>query len=170
MTERDPQGELDPRFSDAEATATPWSQVREQLGQAMVYWLSTVRPDGRPHVTTIAGIWLDDIVHFTTGSTERKARNLETNRNCVVTTGTDQFIGLDVVVEGDAVPITDERRLGRLAEAYIAKYDDLFVFRVRDGALRIDGGDDPVLAFEVQARKVFAFAKGEHFGQTRFRF
>jgi len=112
----EPAAELDPQFSDPNATPTPWVEAREQLERAKAYWLSTVRPDGRPHVTTIAAVWVDGALHFTTGQTECKAKNLAHNANCVVTTGTSAFDGLDVVVEGEAVRVTDEARLQRLAD------------------------------------------------------
>ena len=76
-------------------------------GCGQIYWLSTVRPDGRPHVTPIAAVWLDGALHFCTGPTERKAKNLARNRYCVVTTGTNALEGLDVVIEGEAVRVTD---------------------------------------------------------------
>ena len=170
MTEKEPIAELDPRFSDPNATPTPWADALEQLVQAKAYWLSTVRPDGRPHVTTVAAVWVDGTLHFTTGQSERKAQNLAQNTNCVITTGTNAFEGLDVVVEGKAVLVTDEARLQRLADGYIAKYDQLFVFLVRDGALWIDGSEDPGLAYEVKPTKAFGFAKGDPFSQTRWLF
>ena len=170
MTENEPAGELDPRFSDQGATPTPWPKAREELQRAKAYWLSTVRPDGRPHVTTVAAVWVDDALHFTTGQTERKAKNLAQNASCVITTGTSAFEGLDVVVEGEAVLVSDEVRLQRLADAYIAKYDLLFVFDVRDGALWIEGSDDPGLAYEIRPVKAFGFGKGDSFSQTRWQF
>ena len=42
--------ELEPQFSSDDATPTPWAEARECLEKAEVYWLSTVRSDGRPHV------------------------------------------------------------------------------------------------------------------------
>jgi len=170
VADRSPAGELDPRFSGPDAAPTPWSTARDQLRDAKVYWLSTVRPDSRPHVTTIAGLWLDDDFVFTTGKTERKARNLESNPACVVTTGSGALDGLDVVVEGLAVPVTDVVRLERIADAYSGKYGDLFGFAVREGAMF--GGDtsDPALVFELDATKGFAFGKGDVFSQTRYRF
>ena len=74
MAQNEPAAELDPRFSDPGATPTPWPEAREELKRAKAYWLSTVRPDGRPHVTTVAAVWVDDALHFTTGRTERKAK------------------------------------------------------------------------------------------------
>lgn len=68
-----------------------------------MFWLSTVRHDGRPHVTPLAAIWLDGALHFCAGSQEQKAKNLESNQRCILTTGTSQLrSGLDVVVEGTA--------------------------------------------------------------------
>ncbi len=166
----EPTAELEPQFSSADAIATPWAEAQGQLERAKAYWISTVRPDGRPHVTTIAAIWLDGAVHFTTGPTERKAKNLEHNPRCVITTGTDAFEGIDVVVEGEAVRVTDEATLRRLAGAYRPKYDHLFGFEARDGALWGEGSEDPALAFEVRATKAFAFGKGRTFSQTRYRF
>jgi hypothetical protein len=166
-----PAAEVDQRFSSPGATPTPWSEAMAQLETAEVYWLSTVRPDGRPHVTSIAAVWVDGALHFTTGRSERKARNVASSAHCVVTTGCSTLEGLDVVVEGDAVRVTDEARLQRLADAYVAKYDQLFVFQVRDGALHIEGAEDPGLAFEVKPAKAFGFlGKGDMFSQTRWRF
>ena len=170
MAPQEPATDLDPRFSSEGASATPWSEARHQLEQAKAYWLSTVRPDGRPHVTTIAAIWLDDALFFTTGIGERKAKNLAKNTNVVVTTGTNAFDGLDVVLEGEAVRVSDQATLERLAAAYLPKYDGIFVHEARDGQLYAEPGQDPVLAFQVRATKAFGFGKGRAFSQTRYRF
>ncbi len=170
MARNDPTTELEPRFSGDGAVATPWSVARDQLDRAKAYWLSTVRPDGRPHVTTIAAAWLDDALYFTTGVGERKAKNLARNTNVVVTTGTDAFEGLDVVLEGEAIRVTDQATLERLAAAYLPKYDRSFVHEARDGELYTEGDQSPVLAFEVRATKAFGFGKGREFSQTRYQF
>jgi nitroimidazol reductase NimA-like FMN-containing flavoprotein (pyridoxamine 5'-phosphate oxidase superfamily) len=170
MAEKEPAAELEPHFSSDDATATPWAEARERLATAKVYWLSTVRPDGRPHVTPVAAVWLDDALYFTTGQTERKAKNLALNPRCVVTTGCNVLEGLDVVVEGDAVRVTDEARLRQLADGYVAKYDQLFRFTVRDGAFYLEGGETEVLVYELAPTRAFGFGKGESFSQTRWRF
>jgi pimeloyl-ACP methyl ester carboxylesterase len=59
MADTDPVAELDQRFSRLDATASPWPVAREILERAEVYWLTTVRPDGRPHVTPLIGVWVD---------------------------------------------------------------------------------------------------------------
>ena len=73
-------------------------------------WLSTVRADGRPHVTPVIAVWTGDAVHVCTGPAEQKAKNLISNSNVVVMTGTNLWSGLDVVVEGKAVRVTDDSR------------------------------------------------------------
>ena len=170
MAENEPLAELEPQFSSDDATATPWAESRERLATAKVYWLSTVRPDGRPHVTPIAAIWLDDALYFSTGQTERKAKNLAQNTHSVVTTGCNVLEDLDVVVEGDAARVTDEANLQRLADEYVAKYDQLFRFTVRGGAFYVEGSETEVLVYELAPTTAFGFGKGDSFSQTRWRF
>src|SRR5215210_2217779 len=169
MAENEPAAELHPQFSSDDATPTPWAEARERLEKAEVYWLSTVRPDGRPHATPIAAIWLDVALYFTTGPTERKAMNLAQNTYCVVTTGCNVLEGLDLVVEGDAVRVTDEARLQRLADGYAAKYGQLFRFTVRDGAFYGEGSEIEVFVYELAPTTAFGVGKGT-FSQTRWRF
>jgi hypothetical protein len=87
MAEVEPETTLDARYSSEAATATPWAEGRRALAEAGVGWLSTVRPDGRPHVTPLLTVWLDGALHFTTGPAERKAGNLERNPHRTLTTG-----------------------------------------------------------------------------------
>jgi general stress protein 26 len=168
MAGTEPATELQPEFSDSQATATAWAQARGVLEKAEVFWLSTVRPDQRPHVTPVLSVWLDGSLYFCTGPEERKARNLEHNTHCVLTTGCNALNeGLDLVVEGDAERVNDEPTLRRVAEVYAAKYD--WQFAVRDGAL--EHGDGGVaLVFGVAPATAFGFGKGEPFSSTRWRF
>jgi Pyridoxamine 5'-phosphate oxidase len=170
MTDASIDTTLDPRFSDPDATATPWASAREELGSAKTYWVVTMRRDGRPHATTTAGVWLDDAMHLVTGPSEQKAVNLEGNDHVIVMTGCNGWEGLDVVVEGHAVRVNDVGRLEAIARAFTDKYDDFFGFRVVDGRLTAAGTTDESLAFVVRATKALGFAKGEAFGQTRWRF
>ncbi|WP_431782106.1 pyridoxamine 5'-phosphate oxidase family protein [Streptomyces chumphonensis] len=166
---REPATRLDGRFSSPSAAATAWSDAAERLERAEVFWLSTVRADGRPHVTPLIAVWQDGALHFCTGPAEQKARNLAANPHCVLTTGTSALdAGEDLVVEGEAVAVTDEERLRALAEAYVVKYGEEWRFDVRDGAFTGQGGR--ALVFAVAPVRAFGFAKGEPFGQTRWRF
>ena len=165
-----PVTDLDPRFSDPEAAATDWEATQRVLEHAELFWITTVRLDGRPHVTPLVAVWLDDALYFATGADEQKAVNLRTNRDVILTTGSNEWErGLDVVVEGEAAQVMDESDLERLAKAWTAKWDGRWHYEVHDGVFRHDGGSNTVLVFEVKPAKVFAFAKGT-FGQTRHRF
>jgi hypothetical protein len=167
MTEQAPIGEVDTDFSSPGATATPWAEVRKLLEDAEIFWLSTVRPDGRPHVTPLISIWLDGAPWFVTGATERKAFNLDRNPLCVLTTGCNALNeGLDVVVEGEAVRATDKATLTRVADTFSAKYPEPFKFTVGD----FYGGGGEALVFRIEARKVLAFRHLPNSSQTRWRF
>ena len=146
--------------------------AREILEQAEVYWLTTVRPDGRPHVTPLIAVWLGDALYFCTGPNERKAKNLAENSRCVITTGSNTLSeGLDVVVEGEAINVSDEARLQRISDTFASKYGThSWHFTVRDGAFHLEGGGGRALVFEVAPTKAFGFGKGERFSQTRWRF
>jgi Pyridoxamine 5'-phosphate oxidase len=80
------------------------------LEAAELFWISTVRADGRPHVTPLVAAWLDGAIHFHTGADEQKAANLRANPHVVLTTGCNRWNeGLDVVVEGEAVRVSFTR-------------------------------------------------------------
>jgi len=171
MQSMSPETTLDPRFSSEEAAPTDWSAARDQLRDAKSYQLTTVRAEGRPHQTTIAGVWVDETFSFTTSSGEQKGRNLEAGmRDVIVTAGNSGWDGMDVVLEGEAVEVTDVDRLGRLVDAWREKYDDWFGFRLVDGEFTAPGAIGSVLVYDVVARKAFGFAKGATFSQTRWRF
>lgn len=170
MTGTEPVAELGAAFSSPDATPRPWAETRGLLEEAEVYWLSTVRPDGRPHVTPLIAVWVDDALYFCTGPDERKAQNLAHHPGCVLTTGCDTLNeGTDVVVEGTAVNVRDDRRLRRVAGAYVAKYGADWAFAARDGAFHHPQGGMAIV-FEVAPSTIFSFAKGEPYSQTRYRF
>jgi general stress protein 26 len=163
-----PSTEIDRRFSSEAAEATPWPETAGALERAELYWLTTVRADGRPHVTPLIGVVDDGAVHFCTGPEEQKARNLEGRREVALTTGVNTWAaGLDVVVEGTAVSVTETATLQRLADAFEAKYGSRWHFDVGDGVF--GDGEHVALVFRVEPSKVLAFAKDPH-GQTRYRF
>jgi general stress protein 26 len=161
--------ELDMRFSDPDAVATEWDQTRRVLEAAELFWICTVRADGRPHVTPLVAVWLDGAVHFTTGADEQKGVNLRGNPHVILMTGCNRWDeGLDVVVEGDAVRQTDQGILERLAAAWTTKWTGQWQFQARDGSFHHPQGGE-ALVFSVTPAKVLAFAKGT-FGATRHRF
>jgi hypothetical protein len=171
MGDQGPRTELCAAFSSPSAVATSWAEALVELEQAEVFWLSTVRPDGRPHVTSLLAVWWDAAMYFCTGPTEQKARNLADNPACALTTGRNALDGLDIVIEGRAIAVSDPAELDRVAGTYEAKYGPHF--EAPDGtwsglgdAMR-EGG---VLVFRVAPDTAFGFGKGEPYSQTRWQF
>jgi nitroimidazol reductase NimA-like FMN-containing flavoprotein (pyridoxamine 5'-phosphate oxidase superfamily) len=187
MTLGAPVTDLDSRFSSAGATALPWTAAEEQLQKAGVYLVATVRPNGRPHVVPLIAVWLEGALYFCTGEDEQKAKNIAKNAQVVISTGSNAFSeGLDIVLEGKAVELNDEAKLGLVADAYLAKYGDGWRFTVRDGRFSPDigppdAGEVRVPVFEVTPTKVLGFRRADpraggpwrptsRFSQTRWRF
>ena len=168
--------EIDPRYGDASATPPPWTDIERLLGEAQLYWIVTVRTDGRPHAVPLVGIWHDGAFAFCTGAQEQKSRNLDANPHVAVMTGSTGVHGWnrgkDIVVEGTAVRVTDQQELQVLADAWFAKYGDDWKFEVRDQEfveLSHSGGstEGGARVYRVAPAKVLAF--GDDHGQTRYR-
>ena len=165
-----PETTLDQRFSEPDASVTGWPETRRALERAELFWITTVRADGRPHVTPLVAVWVDGALYFCTGDTEQKAVNLRANRHVILTTGCNTWDrGLDVVVEGDAVRVTDQAVLGRVAAAWTRKWDGRWQYEVGEGGFVHPDGFAGVQVFAVSPAKVLAFNKGT-FSHTRHRF
>ncbi len=96
-----------------------WSGVDEQLaaGGAQHFWLATVDLDGRPHLAGIGARWVDGKLYFKSGARTRKSKNLERDGRCVISAELPDF---DLTFTGEAVRVTDEATVRRLAEIYAA--------------------------------------------------
>lgn len=165
----EPEGRHIAEFSEPGSTAVPWTDVEQVLRESEMFWLSTVRRDGRPHVAPLPAMWLDGKLYFCTGAHEQKARNIESNPRCVLTTGSSSYrSGLDVVVEGTVAQFGDEPTLTRLARMWRDKLD--WAFEVVDGQFSDPGEDDHrASVFAMTPSKVLAFAKAPY-SQTRYTF
>ena len=98
----------------------PWSWARERLERSHNYWIATTRPDSRPHVTAVWGVWLGDVFYFSMALGSRKGRNLAANSACAVTTET---AGEAVIVEGTFAGPAVASVEGEVRDAYKRKYD-----------------------------------------------
>lgn len=98
----------------------PWSWAVERLTASHDYWVATTWPDGRPHVTPVWGAWVDDALWFSCGPNSRKARNLERDPRCSITTDRpSEPVVLDAVVER----IPGRETAQRFADISTAKYE-----------------------------------------------
>ena len=158
-------------FSSEGARPTAWTRGREVLSNAELYWVSTTRPDGRPHLTPLIGVWCDGAMYFCTGPDERKAKNLAQNSHCILTTGCNTLDGLDLVVEGEAAKVSDKAETRSVVDTYEAKYGAQMTSR--EGTWfglgdAIRSGE--ALLYRVVPEVIFGFGKGEMFSQTRWAF
>ncbi|HEX7168481.1 MAG TPA: pyridoxamine 5'-phosphate oxidase family protein [Acidimicrobiales bacterium] len=102
-----------------------WSVAAEKLAEgsrpapdahnARTTWLSTVNEDGSPHVTAVGALWLDGAFWFQTGAGTRKCRNVARDPRCSIAVSVRDA---DIVVEGDAEPVTDPASVARVAKAW----------------------------------------------------
>lgn len=117
----------------------PWERVEAQLVAAKNYWVATTRPDGRPHVAPVWGLWLDGVFLFSTDPASRKGKNLAARPDIAVNLESGDDV---VIIEGVAEVIRDAELLARFVTAYKAKYDvaldtsnpDYIFYRVRPSA------------------------------------
>jgi general stress protein 26 len=164
-----PETELDQRYSSPDASATDWDTARERLASAELFWLVTVRPDGRPHTTPLIAVWHDRALYFTTGPAEQKAKNLAGNQHCTLITGSNSLHdGLDLIVEGVARRVTDDAALQQLAAAYESKYGDEWHFDVGDGVF-VNAAAGEAFVYEVAPVTAYGFGKGTY-SHTRWSF
>jgi pyridoxine/pyridoxamine 5'-phosphate oxidase len=78
-------------------------------------WLCTVNENGSPHQTAVGALWVDGTFWFQTGAGTRKARNVARDPRCSVAMS---IRDADVVLEGDAVRVTDPDDVARIAKAF----------------------------------------------------
>ncbi len=153
----------------------PWSRALAALESAeprtQTPFLSTTRPDGRPHVAALGALWDRGKVYFVSGPGTRKSKNLAKNPNCVISMS---LTGIDLVIEGVAEKVTDDETLQRLAKRYA---DQGWPATVKGGAFTHEfsapsAGPPPWDLYAVAPTSVYGVltAEGEPGGATRWRF
>ena len=153
------------------AAPIPWARaVKELEGRsAGTFWLATTNPDGRPHLAGVGALWVDGKIYFVTGRRTRKGRNLAANADCVVSVS---LTGIDLVIEGTAVRVTDRPTLRRLAKRYAAQG---WPASVSGTALTAaysapSAGPPPWRLYMVRPTAAFGVATAEPSGATRWQF
>jgi hypothetical protein len=130
-------------------------------------WLTTINPDGSPHVTPVGAIQLGGVWYFTSGPGTRKSRNIAADPRCVISIATNPF---DLVLEGSATRVTDGAVLGSVADEYNRGG---WPAQPDGDALTAEysapsAGPAPWHVYKVTPTTVFAFGTAEPFGATRF--
>ncbi len=115
---------------------TSWDEVRRRLEHPepdRTCWLSTVRPDGSPHLMRVIGLWIDDGFCFISGDGTRKGRNLTHDARCAVGVGSTTVPSLDIILEGVVHRVVDAAELRRVTDAYRSVLD--WPLELRDGVV-----------------------------------
>jgi general stress protein 26 len=133
----------------------PWRWAEQRLVRSHNYWLTTTRPDARPHTMLVWGVWVDGCFYFSTGAQSRKARNLAANPRCNVST---EKAAEAVIVEGTASTVSDADLLKRVSPSYARKYKPW----------KLDPSMGPI--FQVRPQKVFGLRERTFKAATRWRF
>jgi nitroimidazol reductase NimA-like FMN-containing flavoprotein (pyridoxamine 5'-phosphate oxidase superfamily) len=66
-----PVTSVDHRFSQEGAGPTTWDDTRAAIESAELFFLTTVRADGQPHVTPLVAVWFSDALYFCAGAEEQ---------------------------------------------------------------------------------------------------
>lgn len=96
-----------------------WSVVQQQLSQARNYWIASTQANGAPHIVPVWGVWLDDVLYFSTDAQTLTARNLAQNPAVAVhlESGDEVFI-----VKGTVTTVRGEP-MKAINKAYKVKYE-----------------------------------------------
>ena len=106
-----------------ESKTTSWEMARERLANPenpRTSWLATTRHDGRPHLMPVNTFWIDGALHIVAGEGTRKARDLGADGRCVVGISSTTLPSIDLIVEGNADPLTDDDAVRHVAEVLSA--------------------------------------------------
>ena len=134
-------------------------------------WLCTINADGSPHLTAVGALWVDGAWWFQTGRGTRKGRNVTRDPRCSVSVSVQDA---DVVVEGDAVRVTDADALATIAKAWAdhgwPAEPDASGAGITAPFNAPAQGPPPWQVYRIEARSATVVWSAEPGGLTRFRF
>jgi hypothetical protein len=134
-------------------------------------WLATINPDGSPHITGIGALWADGCWWFATGMQTRKGRNLARDPRCTLSVAAREF---DLVVDGEASPVTDAATVADMAarwaaEGWPARVDDTGTALTAEYSAP-SAGPPPWHVYRLTPRTATALGTVDPGGATRWRF
>ncbi len=134
-------------------------------------WLATINRDGSPHVTAVGALWVDGTFWFETGTGTRKGKNLARDPRCTVSVATHDF---DLVVEGEARPVTEPETVAAMAAQWNAAGWPAQVDATGQ-ALTAEfsapsAGPPPWTVYRMTVARATALSTVEPGGATRWRF
>jgi PPOX class probable F420-dependent enzyme len=99
------------------------ARVETLLDREAIVWLSTVRPDGRPHLIPIWFLWDGDAVLFASKPQACKVANLRSRADCMLAVG-DPMADFDVALIEARAELASMTTIELLAAGLLAKYGE----------------------------------------------
>jgi len=96
-----------------------WRTIDARLGRELSIWISTVRHNGRPHLTPVWYVWLEDRIYVATGTDTQKFANLRGNQTVALALPDADSV---IILEGEA-HAADRKTSDKLAEYFYNKYE-----------------------------------------------
>jgi len=88
-------------YADKPVSYVEWNWVAEQMTNAEYYWLSSVRPNGQPHVVPRWGAFIDNKFYYDGSPETRHARNISENPHVTLHLESGYQV---VIMEGTSKP------------------------------------------------------------------
>lgn len=96
-----------------------WRAIEARLGRELTIWIATVRHDGRPHLTPVWFIWLEDKIYFATGADTQKFVNMYHNQIVSLSLPDTSSV---IIIEGEA-HVAPRTTVETLADYFYHKYE-----------------------------------------------
>jgi PPOX class probable F420-dependent enzyme len=158
-------------WAEIAAKLAAGSAPAQDAHNARSTWLSTINADGSPHLTPVGALWVDGAFWFQTGDGTRKSRNIARDPRCSLAVS---IRDADVVVEGDALCVTEPDAVARLAKAWA---DGGWPAEPDETGASITApfnapaqGPPPWYVYRIEPRSAIVALGVEPGGLTRFRF
>ncbi len=100
------------------------AHIEERLRNDLMIWLSSVRPEGRPHIVPVWFLWDGESILIFSQPHTQKIRNLRHNPNVMLALD-DTKSGNDVVMFEGKAELLNEPTENTTIAAYATKYDSL---------------------------------------------
>jgi hypothetical protein len=147
------------------------SAPEREASNSHTTWLTTLNEDGSPHTTAVGALWVDGTYWFQTGAGTRKGRNVARDPRCSLA---QSVSGADVVLEGDAVHVTEPAEVAHIAKAWS---EHGWPAEPDEGGSGITApynapslGPAPWNVYRIEPRTATVVSTAEPGGLTRFRF
>ena len=98
----------------------PWQWLSERMANSRNYWIATTRPNGRPHVAPVWGVWFNNTLYFGTDPQSLKAKNMAANPAVAVHLESGDEV---VIIDGLASVVAVSDLPSQVDEGYQEKYD-----------------------------------------------